>query len=190
MHTWNLDRYLHAWHFATQYHHGQTYGGPSEGVQINYLNHLGCVATEVIWALPSLPHANGDLAVQCALLHDVIEDTTASYELVEETFGVAVAQGVLALTKNANLPSKAAQMADSLERIRQQPPEIWIVKLADRITNLHHPPHYWDQAKIEAYRQEALTIYAALHTASEGLAKRLAEQIVAYERFLRREGVE
>jgi hypothetical protein len=56
--------------------------------------------------------------------------------------------------------------------------------MADRITNLYHPPYYWDNKKIEAYRREATLIYEALHPASLTLAGRLWEKIEAYQKFL------
>jgi (p)ppGpp synthase/HD superfamily hydrolase len=48
---------------------------------------------------------------------------------------------VAALTKNPAVGDKPAQMRDSLERICQCSPEVWMVKLADRINNLREPPH-------------------------------------------------
>jgi (p)ppGpp synthase/HD superfamily hydrolase len=141
------------------------------------------VAVELIWALQATPDADGDLAIQCAVLHDIIEDTNATYDLVAESFGKAVADGVMALSKDLTLP-KIEQMADSLRRIRKQPREIWMVKMADRIANLDPPPHYWDDAKIEAYRQEAIAIHDALHTANAALANRLQEKIEQYTHFL------
>jgi len=80
-------------------------------------------------------------------LHDTIEDTQVSYENLCEQFGTAVANGVRALSKDENLPTKHDQMMDSLARIRQQGVEIWMVKLADRVTNLYAPPFYWTQEK-------------------------------------------
>jgi (p)ppGpp synthase/HD superfamily hydrolase len=124
--------------------------------------------------------ADPDLAVQCALLHDVLEDTPATYAEVAARFGVAVADGVLALTKNKALPSKAEQMADSLTRIRQQPSEVWIVKLADRITNLQPPPAHWDAAKIADYQAESGTILDALGEADGWMAERLRGKIAGY----------
>ena len=90
--------------------------------------------------------ANANLALQCAL-HDVLEDTRVRYEQVRDEFGEAVAQGVLALTVDKRLP-RSEQMAECLPRIRQQPAEIWMVKLADRITNLQPPPRHWSKARI------------------------------------------
>ncbi|MBN1813349.1 MAG: bifunctional (p)ppGpp synthetase/guanosine-3',5'-bis(diphosphate) 3'-pyrophosphohydrolase [Anaerolineae bacterium] len=183
MSNWSPDVFARAWHFASLHHAGQTYAGPVEGVSFDYLTHVGSVAVELIWALQTTPDADGDLAVQCAVLHDLIEDTDATYDLVAENFGRAVADGVMALSKDPTLP-KIEQMADSLRRIRKQPREIWMVKMADRIANLDPPPYYWDDAKIEAYRQEAIVIYDALYTANAALANRLQEKIEQYKRFL------
>lgn len=189
---WSPELYLAAWNYAAQVHGSQKI----PGTELPYVVHVGAVAMEVVNALAQSSRAASsraassraassrvdkpDLAVQCALLHDVIEDTPAEYADVAARFGVAVADGVLALTKETTLPSKTAQMADSLARIRQQPQEVWMVKLADRITNLQPPPHYWDNAKIAAYRVEAGTILDALGEADEWLAERLRRKIAGY----------
>jgi (p)ppGpp synthase/HD superfamily hydrolase len=144
--------------------------------------HLSFVAMEVMAALNEDPERDGNLAIQCALLHDVIEDTDMTYEAVKAEFGKQVAQGVLALTKDTTL-EKPLQMPDSLRRIRQQPPEIWMVKLADRISNLAPPPYYWTKVKIRGYREEAIEIQTALHKASRLLAERLQEKIEAYKAY-------
>ncbi|MFZ6655229.1 HD domain-containing protein [Undibacterium sp. TJN19] len=182
---WHPDMFAKAWVFSSRHHHGQTYGGTVEGEQVEYINHIASVAMEVIWALQANPEANSALAVQCALLHDTIEDTSASYEMIAAEFGQDVADGVLALSKDDSLSDKEEKMRDSLRRIRQQPHEIWMVKMADRITNLYHPPHYWNNEKILAYRDEAQIIHRELHTADAGLAQRLQEKIDAYPQFLR-----
>jgi (p)ppGpp synthase/HD superfamily hydrolase len=185
MSNWSPDVFAKAWHFASHHHAGQTYASPEEGVSFEYLTHIGSVTVELIWALLTAPDADGDLAIQCAVLHDVIEDTDATYELVLAHFGKAVADGVLALSKDETLPTKAEQMADSLRRISQQPQEVWMVKMADRINNLDPPPYHWDDAKIEAYRQEAIAIHDALHAANEALANRLAAKIEQYKHFIK-----
>lgn len=177
-HLWTQTAYLKAYRFAAEAHNDQLY----PGTDIPYLMHLSFVTMEVMTGLAHEQHVQPDLAVQCALLHDVIEDTAVTYPDVAREFGTTVAQGVQALTKDAALP-KASAMADSLNRIQAQPTEIWLVKLADRITNLAPPPHYWTPAKINAYRTEAQTIYTALHTASPFLGMRLAQRIDAYQRY-------
>jgi (p)ppGpp synthase/HD superfamily hydrolase len=141
--------------------------------------HVTSVAMEVIAALYAEPGRDGDLAVASALLHDVVEDTETALEQVEAAFGPRVAAGVSALTKDAAL-DKPAAMRDSLDRILRQPPEIAVVKLGDRITNLAPPPAHWNAAKIAAYRQEAQLILDALGAASPFLSARLAERIRTY----------
>lgn len=184
MSTWHPDSFAKAWNFATLYHQGQTYSSAQKGQKIPYINHVGSVGVEVIWALSSFSQLDGNLAVQCALLHDIIEDTTATYDLVVESFGRAVADGVMALTKDSNLLS-TDRMKDSLKRIKQQPIEVWMVKMADRIVNLHQPPYFWKPEKIDSYQQDAVLIHESLHSANLTLANRLKEKIELYQSFIK-----
>lgn len=172
------DRYVEAMRFAAVKHNAQK----EPGHDLPYLVHVVSVAAEVIAALPTTKLANPDLAVLCALLHDTVEDTATPLDEVAAKFGADVAAGVAALTKNDKL-DKVDQMADSLRRIREQPPEIAVVKLADRITNLSEPPHYWPKEKRTKYRLEAITIADALGYASATLDARIRDRIEAYQRF-------
>lgn len=74
-------------------------------------------------------------------------------------------------------------MLDSLQRIRTQPKELWMVKLADRITNLQAPPASWTPARIAVNRAEAEIILSELGPASLLLARRLAQKLEAYRAF-------
>lgn len=172
------DRYLAALQFAATKHNTQKF----PGTELPYLVHVVTVASEVIAALPAAHLADPDLAVQCALLHDTIEDTETTREEVVERFGPAVTEGVLALSKDSRLP-KAEQMSDCLRRIKLQPREIWVVKLADRIANMDQPPHYWPPEKRRAYREEAIVIANALGPACPALDARLRERIEAYTKY-------
>lgn len=173
------EAYVQAWLFAAQAHGGQTMPG-DEG--LSYLTHVGLVAMEVMASLVVEPLAEPVLALQCALLHDVVEDTTITVEDVAQQFGPEVAAGVAALTKSDDF-SKGMAMADSLQRIREQPHAVWRVKLADRITNLLPPPAHWSRNKRVVYRDEARVILAALAQASPMLAKRLDDRITAYGQY-------
>lgn len=180
MKIWDQDKYQQAWNFSSEIHNGQTLPASD----IPYINHLGLVAMEATATVAHEAIDNPNLLVLCALLHDAIEDTDATYEDIESRFGRDIADGVLALTKNTQLPSKPEQMKDSLRRITLQPKEVWMVKLCDRITNLQSPPSYWSKAKIAAYQSEARLILEALGEASPFLAQRLAAKISNYERYL------
>ena len=127
---------------------------------------------------------NPDLAIQCAILHDTIEDTDFSEKELEKHFGATVTQGVLALTKNDDLGDKVVKMKDSLHRIKQQPKEIWAVKMADRIVNLSEPPFYWKKEKKVAYQKEARLIWEELKAGNDYLANRLAQKIEQYSQYI------
>jgi len=125
------DLYVALLRFAAERHRAQLV----PGTDLPYLVHVTSVAAEVIAVLP-----DSDLALACAFLHDVLEDTCKTHDEreavakdISERFGADVAAGVWALTKDDRLP-KSDQMSDSLRRIREQPHAVWAVKLADRIT--------------------------------------------------------
>jgi guanosine-3',5'-bis(diphosphate) 3'-pyrophosphohydrolase len=155
---WSQDTYIRAYQFAAEAHNGQLVPGTT----LPYLMHISMVAMEITAALAVEHVDNPNLAVQCALLHDTIEDTDVAYDQVKEQFGTDVADGVLALSQNesiaaseSKLKRKLLQLEDSVQRIKQQPREIWMVKLADCNTNLQPPPDHLDGRMIERYRKGA-----------------------------------
>ncbi|HHO41779.1 MAG TPA: bifunctional (p)ppGpp synthetase/guanosine-3',5'-bis(diphosphate) 3'-pyrophosphohydrolase, partial [Epsilonproteobacteria bacterium] len=118
-----------------------------------YSFHIISVATEIINALPTenISNEEANIAIACALLHDVLEDTT--YPLLDEELHPMVLAGVQALTKDTTLP-KEEQISDSIERLQKLPRYIQMVKLADRITNLGIPPSQWSKEKMKQYQAE------------------------------------
>lgn len=176
---WDQEIYKQAIVFAGDAHQEQKIPGS----QRSYVSHLARVAMEIMSAwVASTEKFQVDYAIQCALLHDAIEDTEVTFEQVKQTFGDKVAQGVLALTKNTNLP-KPAQMPDSLQRILQQPFEVRLVKMCDRIDNLSKPPHYWDKAKKQRYQQEAQLILETLGGVNTYIEERLQQKITEYKQY-------
>lgn len=170
----NPSLYLDAMDFAARAH-----GDAKTPKGLPYVVHLACVAMEVSLALRHETGRDEDLAIACALLHDVVEDTEVDAAAIEVRFGSSVAAGVRALTKDPTLP-KERRMEDSLTRILQQPPEIAMVKLADRVTNLAPPPEHWTAEKIAAYREEGRVIHERLGFASPWLSARLADRLARY----------
>jgi len=149
-----------------------------------YVIHLSDVAMEILIASKHTENFNTKLAVQAALLHDVVEDTNTTLDELRLIYGEEVTAAVSALTKNGKLP-KEDQMADSLRRIKSQPKEVWAVKLADRITNLQKPPKGWDTQKMIDYRDEAQIILEVLGEGNAYLASRLATKITEYEFYFK-----
>ena len=72
--TWSQEKYIKALKFAAEAHNGQTVPGSD----LPYIVHVTMVAMEVIAALAHEDGMDGDLVVQCALLHDAIEDAGIS----------------------------------------------------------------------------------------------------------------
>jgi (p)ppGpp synthase/HD superfamily hydrolase len=174
---WSQEKYVAALKYAAAAHSGQKVPGSD----LPYMVHVVMVAMEVIAAFQTEDGLEGDLAVQCALLHDVIEDAGKSYEDLEKVFGKKVADGVLALTKSNLIKSKPEKMTDSLGRVKEQPREIGMVKMADRIVNLQPPPAHWSAEKRSKYREEAIQIHQALKDSSSFLADRLLKKISEYQ---------
>lgn len=172
------------WALTSKLHEGQRYGGYHEGEFIDYLNHIEKVTFEVMTATMFEHHLNANLAVKCAMLHDSIEDTPIKYKDIMEKFGVEVADGVMALTKNNKIKNRKNKLLDTLERIKKQPIEIWVVKLADRIANLTFPPFYWDDLKKKEYLEESEIIYDNLQEGSPFLAQKLKNKMLEYQRFI------
>lgn len=172
--------YQQAIKFAAEHHGEQKVSGSN----IPYVVHLSNVCMEILVAAGQTAGLNPELALQIALLHDVLEDTGTTETQLAEQFGAAVASGVKALTKNSALP-QPERMCDSLQRIQQQPKEVWAVKLADRITNLQPPPAHWTKSKIRQYHEEAQIIYDELKDGNIYLANRLKEAIEKYKQYYR-----
>jgi (p)ppGpp synthase/HD superfamily hydrolase len=183
LNQWSQDIYISAYRFAAEAHNGQLV----PGTHLPYLMHLSFVAMEIIAALAVENVDHPDLAVQCALLHDTVEDTDITYGNVQDMFGTDVADGVLALTIDETIGSglgkferRWMQLEDYLARVKQQPREIWMVKMADRTTNLQPPPGHWTAEMIERYKKGAELIHTELAPASDYLGQRLKMKIDRY----------
>ncbi len=170
------DNCLRAWQLAGQYHADQRYGD-----KLPYLYHLGQVYLQATLVAEREPGLDLNLLSCCAILHDLLEDTTATDALLLAAFGPAVLAGVQALTKDETLPDKQQQMTDSLRRIRQQPREVAIVKMCDRISNLSlQPPSWWTKEKTDRYLQEGQLIARELGSFSSVAHALLLQKIEAY----------
>ncbi|HEY5391243.1 MAG TPA: HD domain-containing protein [Hanamia sp.] len=152
------------------------------GTNLPYVVHLSNVAMEVLMASKETEKFDLKLAIQMALLHDTLEDTNTTFDELEKEFNPEVADGVLALTKDSKVASED-RMTDSLSRIKKLPKEVWIVKLADRITNLQVPPAHWSLEKIQKYQKQAIQIFQELQGANAYLGKRLQEKINEYGKY-------
>ena len=113
--------------FATDRHRGQVRKYTGEP----YITHPLLVAELV----RLVPHT--DEMIAAALLHDVIEDTTAESWIIHFIFGARVGEYVDWLTdvSTAGDGSRAERKRLDLEHIAKAPPEAKTIKLADLIHN-------------------------------------------------------
>lgn len=106
-------------------------------------------------------------SIAAALLHDVIEDTPATKEDIQQMFGPGVAHIVSGVTKLSALPfgNKAAQQAESLRKMilaMADDIRVVLIKLADRIHNMRTLKYHRTPEKQAAIAQETLDIYAPI----------------------------
>ncbi len=104
--------------------------------------------------------------IAVALLHDTIEDTTATRQEIDELFGPDIGALVEGLTKlkKLDLVSKKAEQAENLRKLLlaiSEDVRVLMVKLADRLHNMRTldavPPE-----KRERIAEETMDIYAPL----------------------------
>lgn len=102
-----------------------------------------------------------------ALLHDTLEDTTATYEEIENLFGGEIASLVNGVTKLTRLEStsEGAAQAENFRKLLLATAEdvrVLLVKLADRIHNMRTLRHIRPAEKRLRIAQETMDIYAPL----------------------------
>lgn len=110
--------------FAVAAHGDQMYGDKP------YVSHLDTVA--------ELVTAYGEVAVVVAYLHDTAEDTDATIEEIEATFGPHVAACVSLLTDEPghNRKERKAKTYAKLARVSGATELALVVKTADRLANV------------------------------------------------------
>jgi guanosine-3',5'-bis(diphosphate) 3'-pyrophosphohydrolase len=124
--------------------------------------------------------------VAVALLHDTIEDTTATRQEIDELFGPDMGKLVEGLTKlkKLDLVSRKAEQAENLRKLLlaiSEDVRVLLVKLADRLHNmrtLHHVP----ENKRLRIAEETMEIYAPLagRMGMQGMREELEELAFRY----------
>ena len=107
-----------------------------------------------------------EATIAVALLHDTIEDTTATRQEIDELFGPEMGQLVEGLTKlkKLDLVSRKAEQAENLRKLLLAIAEdvrVLLVKLADRLHNMRTLDHV-PESKRQRIAEETMEIYAPL----------------------------
>ena len=150
-----VTRVLEAYEFGAAAHKGQTRksGEP-------YITHPVAVAQEL-----AEMHLDSE-AICAAILHDVVEDTEASLEAIQEKFGEEVALIVDGVSKldQIQFRSRAEAQAESFRKMMLAMIEdirVILVKLSDRLHNMQ-TLGAMPAAKKKRIARETLDIYAPI----------------------------
>jgi len=108
----------------------------------------------------------GPITVSCGLLHDTVEDTTASLDELEEYFGEEVTDIVNGITKIGQLTfgDRLTQQAEYIRKMilsMSHDIRVLLVKLADRVHNMR-TLGFMEPERQKAIARETLDIYAPL----------------------------
>ncbi|MBZ9795831.1 RelA/SpoT family protein [Mesorhizobium sp. ES1-4] len=122
-----------------------------------------------------------EATIAVALLHDTIEDTTATRAEIDELFGPEMGKLVEGLTKlkKLDLVSKKAEQAENLRKLLlaiSEDVRVLLVKLADRLHNMRTLDHM-PEAKRLRIAEETMEIYAPLagRMGMQGMREELEE---------------
>ncbi len=140
--------------FANVAHKGQFRKRPTNGIYIPFVVHpIHVMKTLWDW------HMANVVISQAALLHDVIEDTETTEADIAQAFGVDVAKVVVELTFSPT--NECMTKHDYMCSFAGKSAEALVIKLADRLCNLHDfrlttPEHVVD------YAREARPLFSAI----------------------------
>ncbi len=151
----NIEKLHMGYVYAAQQHRGQLRKSGEA-----YLSH----PLNVAYILASM-HMDID-SIVAGLLHDTIEDTDATYELIEQMFGNDVAFLVEAVSKIGKIPfqSHEEKQAESFRKMlisMNDDVRVIIIKLADRLHNMRTIDSLRPD-KQKRIAQETMDIYAPL----------------------------
>jgi RelA/SpoT family (p)ppGpp synthetase len=107
-----------------------------------------------------------DATIAAALLHDVVEDTEATHQEIEDLFGKEIGALVDGLTKirRLDLVTREAAQAENLRKLLLAMADdirVLLVKLADRLHNMRTLGHMSPDTR-QRVAQETLELYAPL----------------------------
>lgn len=139
----------------------EAHGMQKRASGVPYFNHPAEVAKILAELHMDVP------TIITGLLHDVIEDTTSSFEEIEEIFGSEIAFLVEGVTKlsRINYTSSKTQQAENFRKFLMaisQDIRVLIVKLADRLHNMRTLSYIVSPEKRMRISLETLEIYAPL----------------------------
>ena len=131
-----------------------------------YINHL----IEVAYLLSEHADVTDVQVLEAAILHDVLEDTELSREIILDSFGKEVLAYIEAVTDDKTL-SLSERREEQLKHMSAAPIEVQLIKLADHCSNIASIPPKWDKKRITEYLHWSHQVASKCFLASGKLAK-------------------
>jgi GTP diphosphokinase / guanosine-3',5'-bis(diphosphate) 3'-diphosphatase len=159
--------FIRALHFAAERHKEQRRKGKEKEPYINHLIHV-----------VSLLYENGNVrdwsVLIAGVLHDTIEDTKTSKLEILQLFGKEIAEIVMEVTDDKNLPAEKRKLLQ-IESANHKSPKAKLVKIADKISNIYDitisPPENWSKQRKIDYFSWAENVVAGLRGSNDELEK-------------------
>lgn len=174
--TNDLSRLTGAIIFASQKHQDQRRENSTEAP---YINHPLSVMHRLV--MTGVIDLNTLIA---AVLHDVVEDTDATYEEIATIFGYEVCHILRHVTNDKNV-SKLQMKKEQISKADEKPLSSRLIKLADKLDNMsdlcHDPPTKWKPIEIIGYFVWCYFVVEALMDANNGELRRLPAGVHLYD---------
>ena len=139
-------RLMRAIMFAAEKHQNQVRKGDNP---IPYINH-----PLMVMNLVNMSGITDVRVLSAAVLHDTVEDTSATLEEIEKLFGKDVASMVDEVSDDKAL-SKLERKQQQVERVRNASSGAKLIKIADKISNCldvcNNPPSSWKLLDAQGY---------------------------------------
>ncbi len=133
-----------------------------------YINH----PLEVAYLLNSVGDISDEEILSAAILHDTVEDTGTTPRELETRFGKVVADYVMEVTDDKQLP-KEERKQKQVEHSPFLSHGAKLIKLGDRISNLrsivHEPPEGWPVERQIRYFEWSKAVFGGLRQTSAPL---------------------
>lgn len=148
---------LQASTWAAKLHEGQirSNGEP-------YVNHPFRVASTLSICYEAHGCTKDENVIIASLLHDTIEDTGATYEMIKEMFGSDVADLVQAVTSDEEELKRLGKTKYLIQKMTNMSQRELAIKLADRLDNVSDLSTAKTKEWADKYRQQTLEIIQAV----------------------------
>ena len=172
----NVDQILDASLFAAEKHQNQTKNNEKK---TPYIIH----PIEVADIVMRVGHVYKQDVLVAALLHDVIEDTGASFEDIAKRYGIVASSYVKEMTEKKELSLKERKKAQIIGAFHQTP-DVAVIKFSDKLSNLNtllkNPPSTWSRDKVDQYFLWAQSVIENLPESNQLLKKAVKQVITDY----------